>query len=76
MVIPDRRILISPATLRQRSVAFFNPMAYKIRTQPVRFDRSDGFGFSSDLVTFRAVARMDGDLLDNTATTGAVLDTD
>ena len=35
----------------------------------VRFERSDSYAFNTDLVTFRAILRGDGDLVD---TTGAV----
>jgi hypothetical protein len=32
----------------------------------VRFERSDDFAFGSDLVTFRAILRGDGTLVDRT----------
>ncbi len=35
----------------------------------MRFERSDDFAFSTDLVTFRALLRADGALVD---TTGAI----
>ena len=35
----------------------------------MRFERSDDFAFTSDLVTFRALLRTDGKLVD---TTGAI----
>lgn len=78
--ILGRPVLVDPSVAAigsaNLSVAFFNPEAYRIRTSPLRFERSNDFAFSSDMVTFRAVTRMDGDLLDSTSTTGAVLDTD
>lgn len=52
------------------SVAFGDFSAYKIRdVGSIRFERSDDFAFNTDLVTFRAILRTDGDLLD---TTGAI----
>jgi HK97 family phage major capsid protein len=33
---------------------------------PVRFERSDDYQFNTDLVTFRAVIRGDGTLVDRT----------
>lgn len=58
------------------SVSFGDMSAYVIRdVAGVRIERSDEFAFSSDLVTWRAILRTDGDLLDGT---GAIklLDTD
>lgn len=57
-------------------MAFSTPMIYKVLTAPLRFQRSDDFAFNRDMATFGAVARMDGDLPDATATGGAVLHTD
>lgn len=52
------------------SVAFGDFRSYFIRdVAGVRFERSDDFAFSSDLVSFRAILRTDGDLVD---LTGAV----
>lgn len=60
-----------PATAASAtSVAFGDFSAYKIRdVGAVRFERSDDFDFDNDIVTFRAILRTDGDLLD---TTGAI----
>ena len=50
-----------------KSVLFGDFSAYYIRdVREVRFERSDDFAFTSDLVTFRALLRTDGDLVDNT----------
>lgn len=61
-----------PATATDAtSVAFGDFSAYKIRdVGTVRFERSDDFAFDSDLVTFRAAIRSDGDLLDETGAIG------
>lgn len=60
-----------PATgLNAKSVAFGDMSRYFVRLAGgVRFERSDEFAFSTDLVTFRALLRGDGALID---TTGAV----
>lgn len=58
------------------SVIFGDMSAYVIRdVAGVRIERSDDFAFSTDVVSWRAILRTDGDLLD---TTGAIkgLDTD
>ncbi len=50
-----------------RSVAFGDISAYWVRLAGgVRFERSDEFAFSSDLVTFKCVVRGDGILTDQT----------
>jgi HK97 family phage major capsid protein len=47
------------------SIAFGDFSAYYIRdVAGVRFERSDHFAFSSDMVTYRAILRTDGDLVD------------
>jgi len=52
------------------SAAFGDFSGYYIRdVGTMRFERSDHFAFSSDLVTFRSIMRTDGKLVD---TTGAV----
>ncbi|WP_330242009.1 phage major capsid protein [Streptomyces sp. NBC_00525] len=52
------------------SIVFGDFSRYFVRMAgPIRFERSDDFAFTNDLVTFRAVMRADGDLVD---TTGAV----
>jgi HK97 family phage major capsid protein len=53
------------------SVAFGDFSAYKIRdVGSLRFERSDEFAFQNDLVTYRAIIRTDGDLLDLTGAIG------
>lgn len=48
-----------------KSIAFGDFSGYYIRdVGSVRFERSDDFAIGSDLVTFRAVLRTDGDLVD------------
>lgn len=57
-----------PATgLSAKSVLFGDLSAYAVRVvNGVRFERSDDFAFDSDQVTFRAVLRGDGMLIDQT----------
>jgi len=51
-----------------RSVLFGDFSGYYIRdVGTVRFERSDEFAFDEDLVTFRALMRTDGDLVDENA---------
>ena len=53
-----------------KSVLFGDFSQYFVRfVNGVRFERSDDYAFNSDLVTYRAILRADGDLVD---TTGAV----
>ena len=53
-----------------KSVLFGDFSAYYIRdVRELRFERSDDYAFNQDLVTFRALLRTDGDLID---TTGAI----
>jgi HK97 family phage major capsid protein len=48
-----------------KSVIFGAASKYMIRQAgPIRFERSDEFAFTSDLVTFKIAMRYDGDLLD------------
>lgn len=48
-----------------KSVVFGDLNAYYVRmVRGVRFERSDDFAFDRDLVTFRALLRIDGDLVD------------
>jgi len=50
-----------------KSIAFGDFSAYAIRdVGQVRFERSDDFAFSSDMVTYRSIIRTDGDLVDLT----------
>jgi HK97 family phage major capsid protein len=53
-----------------KSVVFGDFSQYFVRqVESIRFERSDDFAFSSDLITFRVILRGDGDLVD---TTGAI----
>jgi HK97 family phage major capsid protein len=48
-----------------KSIAFGDFRGYTIRdVKGVRFERSDDFAFDTDLITFKAVLRTDGDLVD------------
>ena len=48
-----------------KSVLFGDWSRYFVRVvNGVRFERSDDFAFSSDLVTYRAIIRADGALID------------
>jgi HK97 family phage major capsid protein len=61
---------IASVALSAKSVVFGDISQYFVRmVNGIRFERSDEFAFSSDLVTFRCILRADGDLVD---TTGAV----
>lgn len=53
-----------------KSVLFGDFSQYFVRqVETLRFERSDDFAFDSDVVTYRAILRGDGDLVD---TTGAI----
>lgn len=61
---------VAAVAVSAKSVLFGDFSQYFVRlVGGVRFERSDDFAFSSDLVTFRAILRGDGALVD---TTGAV----
>lgn len=61
---------VAAVGLNAKSVIFGDFSQYFVRIAGgVRFERSDDFAFDTDLVTFRAIMRADGDLVD---TTGAV----
>ena len=61
---------VAAVALGSRSVLFGDMSQYYVRlVNGIRFERSDDFAFSSDLVTFRTIIRGDGDLVD---LTGAV----
>jgi HK97 family phage major capsid protein len=61
---------IPAVALSGKSVLFGDFSRYLVRqVNTVRFERSDEFAFSSDLVTFRCLYRADGTLVD---TTGAI----
>ena len=61
---------VAAVGLSNRSVLFGDFSQYFVRmVSGMRFERSDDFAFANDLVTYRALLRADGDLID---TTGAV----
>lgn len=61
---------VAAVALSARSVAFGDFSQYFVRLAGgVRFERSDEFAFGTDLVSFRALLRADGNLID---LTGAV----
>ncbi len=50
-----------------KSIIFGDFSKYFVRMAgPIRFERSDDYAFANDLVTFRAVLRADGNLVDQT----------
>lgn len=61
---------VAAPAVNAKSVVFGDFAQYYVRLAGgFRFERSDEFAFQNDLVTFRAILRGDGDLVD---TTGAV----
>lgn len=61
---------VAAVGLSAKSVLFGDMSTYFVRmVNGVRFERSDDYAFNTDLVTFRAILRADGALVD---TTGAV----
>lgn len=61
---------VAAVALNAKSVLFGDFSQFFVRmVGPIRFERSDDFAFSSDLVTFRAIMRIDASLVD---LTGAV----
>jgi HK97 family phage major capsid protein len=61
---------VAAVALSAKSVVFGDMSSYFVRmVNGVRFERSDDYAFNTDLVTFRAILRADGALVD---TTGAV----
>lgn len=61
---------VAAVGLGAKSVIFGDMSTYFVRmVNGVRFERSDDYAFNTDLVTFRAILRADGALVD---TTGAV----
>lgn len=58
---------VAAVALSARSVAFGDLSAYYVRLAGgLRFERSDEFAFQNDVVTFRAIVRGDGLLIDQT----------
>jgi HK97 family phage major capsid protein len=58
---------VAAPALSAKSVAFGDFSQYFVRLAGgVRFERSDDYAFNSDLVTFRAIIRADGLLIDQT----------
>lgn len=61
---------VAAVALSAKSVVFGDVAQYFVRlVNGVRFERSDDYAFNTDMVTYRAILRADGDLVD---TTGAV----
>lgn len=61
---------VAAPALSAKSVVFGDISQYFVRmVNGIRFERSDDFAFSTDLVTYRCILRADGDLVD---LTGAV----
>lgn len=66
------RVFSNPAMdqfgVTKKPIAFGDFSAYYIRdVSPLRFERSDDFGFDTDMVSFRAILRTDGKLVDPNA---------
>lgn len=56
---------VAAVALSAKSVAFGDLSKYWVRMAgPLRFERSDSYAFANDLVSFRALARLDGVLVD------------
>lgn len=56
--------------LAAKSILFGDFSSYFVReVEALRFERSDDYAFNTDLITYRAILRGDGDLVD---TTGAI----
>ncbi len=50
------------------SAVFFNPQQFVVRpVGAIRFERSDDFAFANDLISFRSILRIDGALMQATA---------
>ena len=66
-VITDPNVADTSAN-GNKSVLYGDFSGYYIRdVQSVTFERSDDYAFNTDLVTFRAIIRTDGDLVDENA---------
>lgn len=71
----DKPYVVDPAMpavgTSATSIAFGDFSAYFIRdVAGFRFERSDDFAFGTDLVSFRAILRTDGQMLDSTGAIG------
>lgn len=66
-IITDPNMPVMAANAKSIAFGDFNGYAVRI-VRGVRFERSDDYAFNADLITFKAVLRTDGKLLD----TGAV----
>jgi len=61
---------VPAVALAAKSILFGDFSTYFVReVETVRFERSDDFAFNTDLITYRAILRGDGDQID---TTGAI----
>lgn len=61
---------IAATALGAKSILFGDFSTYFVReVEALRFERSDDFAFNTDLITYRAILRGDGDLVD---TSGAI----
>jgi len=61
---------VAAVAVNAKPVVFGDFSQYFVRmVDGIRFERSDDFAFNTDLVTYRAILRGDGDLID---TTGAI----
>jgi HK97 family phage major capsid protein len=65
-VISDPNMPVMAANAKSIAYGDFNGYAVRI-VRGARFERSDDFAFTSDLVTFKAVLRTDGKLVDTNA---------
>lgn len=65
-IVTDPNMPVMAANAKSIAFGDFNGYAVRI-VRGVRFERSDEFAFSSDMVTFKAVLRTDGKLLDTNA---------
>jgi HK97 family phage major capsid protein len=76
-VILGKPVIIDPnvpaVAENAKSILFGDFSTYFVRLAGgVRFERSDDFAFDTDVVTFRAIVRGDGDLADTSAIKGFV----
>ena len=59
---------VSDPALNAKSVVFFNPEQFVVRrVGQIKFERSDDFAFANDLISFRSILRIDGKLMQATA---------